>query len=164
MEFRYWVQHYRNFVTEMPKRGIALGFEELSPRMISEELLCNLTAGDKVATTSRFVNKPVEDIVGLLSARGIKVRLISGQLPEEDFCFLKKAEKELIGIEKSSYMMWAGILGDAALVRLYSVDSLATKRISPKITTYTNPALSRIHFERYNVQEIDKPTGIKGVD
>ena len=131
--------------------------------MISEELLCNLTAGDKVVITSRFVNKPVEDIADLLSARGIKVRLINGQLPEEDFCFLKKAEKELIGIAKSSYMMWAGILGDAALLRLYSVDSLATRRISPKITTpytYTNPALSRIHFERYNLQEMDKLTGV----
>lgn len=147
----------------MPKKGVALGFEELSPRMISEKLLCNLTTGDKVAITSRLVDKPVEDIADLLRARGIKVRLINGQLPEEDFCFLKNAEKELVGIAKSSFIKWAGILGDAALVRLYSVDSLATRRISPEKTTlytYTNPALSRIHFEKYNIQEIDELTRI----
>jgi hypothetical protein len=50
-----------------------------------------LTAGDKVAITSRFVNKAVENIVNLLSARGIKVRVMNGQSPEEDFCFPLKA-------------------------------------------------------------------------
>ena len=54
-------------------------------------------AGDKVAITSRFVNKAVENIVNSLSARGIKVRVMNGQSPEEDFCFPLKAEKELVG-------------------------------------------------------------------
>ena len=141
----------------MPKRGVALGFEELSPRKISEELLRDLTAGDKVAITSRFVNKAVEDIVDSLSARGIKVRVVNGQSPEEDFCFLLKAEKELVGFAKSSYVRWAGILGNAALVRMYSVDSPATRRISQNLTIhYVNPLLSRIHFERHNSEEMDE--------
>lgn len=151
------VQHYRNFGTEMPRRGIALGFEELSPRKISEELLRNLTAGDRVAITSRFVNKAVEDIVDSLSARGIRVRVVDGQSPEEDFCFLSKAEKELVGFAMSSYVRWAGILGNAALVRMYSVDSPATRRISQNLTMrYANPLLSRIRYERYNSEEMDE--------
>jgi len=151
------VQHYRNFGTEMPRRGIALGFEELSPRKISEELLRDLTAGDRVAITSRFVNKAVEDIVDSLSARGIKVRVVNGQSPEEDFCFLSRAEKELVGFAMSSYVRWAGILGNAALVRMYSVDSPATRRISQNLTMrYANPLLSRIRYERYNSEEMDE--------
>jgi hypothetical protein len=155
------VLHYRNFGTEMPKRGIALGFEELSPRKISEELLRNLTTGDKVAITSRFINTAVEDIVNLLSARGIQVRVVNGQSPEEDFCFLLKAEKELVGFAKSSYVRWAGILGNTSVVRMYSVDSPATRRISQNLTIrYTNPLLSRIHYERYNSEEMDE-SGIR---
>jgi hypothetical protein len=145
----------------MPKRGIALGFEELSPRKISEELLRNLTTGDKVAITSRFINTAVEDIVNLLSARGIQVRVVNGQSSEEDFCFLLKAEKELVGFAKSSYVRWAGILGNASIVRMYSVESPATRRISQNLTIrYTNPLLSRIHYERYNSEEMDE-SGIR---
>ena len=151
------VLHYRNFGTEMPKRGTALGFEELSPRKISEELLRNLTKGNKVAITSRFINTAVEDIVNLLSARGIQVRVVNGQSPEEDFCFLLKVEKELVGFAKSSYVRWAGILGNASLVRMYSVDSPATRRISQNLTlSYTNPLLSRIRYETYNSEEMDE--------
>jgi hypothetical protein len=152
------IQHYRNFGTEMPKLGVKLGFEELSPRKISDELLFNLKAGDKVAITSRFVNKAVEDIVDILRARGIIVRTVDGQSPEEDFCFLMKAEKEIVGTATSSYVKWAGILGNATLVRRYSVDSPATRRISQNFTMpYTNPVLvSRIRFEQYKSEEMDE--------
>lgn len=157
------VLHYRNFGSEMPKRGIALGFEELSPRKISEELLRNLTTGDKVAITSRFINTAVEDIVNLLSARGIQVRVVNGQSPEEDFCFLSKAEKELVGFAKSSYVRWAGILGNASVVRMYSVDSPATRRISQNLTMqYTNPLLSMIRYERFNSEEMDDISNFTG--
>ena len=99
----------------------------------------------------------MEDIVNLLSARGIQVRVVNGQSPEEDFCFLLKVEKELVGFAKSSYVRWAGILGNASLERMYSVDSPATRRISQNLTlSYTNPLLSRIRYETYNSEEMDE--------
>jgi hypothetical protein len=142
----------------MPRQGVKLGFEELSARKISDELLFDLKAGDKVAITSRFVNKAVEDVVDMLSARGVIVRTVSGQSPEEDFCFLMKAAKEIVGTAKSTYVKWAGILGNATLVRMYSVDSPATRRISQNFTMpYTNPILvSRVRYEQYKSEEMDE--------
>jgi hypothetical protein len=82
---------------------------------------------------------------------------VNGQSPEEDFCFLLKVEKELVGFAKSSYVRWAGILGNASLERMYSVDSPATRRISQNLTlSYTNPLLSRIRYETYNSEEMDE--------
>jgi hypothetical protein len=153
------MQHYRNFGTEMPKRGVSLGFEELSPLKISEDLLGNLTAGDKVAITSRFVNDAVDEIVHSLRSRDVQVRVITNQSAEEDFCFLKMAKKELVGIAKSTYVRWAGILGDADLVRLYIVDSPVTRAkghtVKTPINLADNPNLERIRFELIKSEEMD---------
>ncbi len=144
----------------MPKQGVKLGFEELSPRKISDDLLGNLTAGDKVAITSRFVNEAVDEIVNALRARDIQVRVVTDQSTEEDFCFLKTAKKELVGIAKSTYVRWAGILGDAEFVRLYMVDSPVTRAkgqtIQRLINLTNNPDLSRIRFELYKTEEMEK--------
>ena len=52
---------------------------------------------------------------------------------------------------------WAGILGNAALVRNERGDLPETRRISQNLTMrYTNPLLSRICCESYNSEEVDK--------
>ena len=143
----------------MPKRGVSLGFEELSPRKISDDLLENLSDGDKVAITSRFINDAVDKIVDALHARDIQVRVVTNQSAEEDFCFLKMAKKELVGMAKSTYVQWAGILGDADLVRMYMVDSPVTRAKGHTNKTpfnlTNNHHLERIRFELIKSEEMD---------
>lgn len=154
-------KHYRNFQTEMPKRVVTLGFEELSPKKISEDLLGNLTAGDSVAITSRFTNEAVDTIVNALLARNIQVRVVTNQTAEEDFCFLMMAKKELVGIAKSTYVQWAGILGDADLVRMYIVDSPVTRSkghtlLTPFNLTNNYNLSRRFRFELIKSEEMEK--------
>jgi len=105
----------------MPRRGRAPDFQELSPNRTASELFSHLQAGDKVAITSRFPNS-VGDYVTALKARGLVVRVIKEQPPLADFCFLLKAQKEIVGPAHSTFSTWAGMLGEAKKVRLYSVD------------------------------------------
>ena len=121
------VLHFRNFLTEMPKRGKHLGFEELSANKTAKELFANHKPGEKVAIISRFGDKVDEYIQAMESIRGLKVRYIENQTGNEDFCFLVKAQKEIIGTYMSSFSWWAGVLGDAKKVRSYTVDSKDTR-------------------------------------
>mmetsp|Transcript_46526 Transcript_46526/g.55954 ORF Transcript_46526/g.55954 Transcript_46526/m.55954 type:complete len:394 (+) Transcript_46526:154-1335(+) len=154
------VFHVRNFIAEQPKRGLRLGFEELSPNKTALELFSHLKAGDKIAITSRM-NDKVGDYVKSLTARGLVVRVIKGQSPLEDFCFLLKAQKELVGPSKSTFAAWAGVLGDAEIVRLYSIDSTHTRKNMGddffSNYNYTNEKLrSRVSFELYRSEASDK--------
>lgn len=136
----------------MPKRGKNLGFEELNPNKTASELLSHLKKGDKVAITSRIASA-VSEYVSALKKKGLVVRVIEGQSGVEDFCFLLRAQKELIGIERSTFARWAAILGDAETARLYMVDSPATRRADGVVKLPRNfinePLKSRIKFEMY---------------
>lgn len=57
-----------------------------------------------------------------LQAKGIQIRLIDNQTGVQDFCFMTKAQKELVGKEFSTFMRWSSLLGNATLSRLYSLD------------------------------------------
>lgn len=119
------VFHFRNFATEMPKYKGTL--EEATPNQTAFELFGHLKAGDRVAITSRFNNEHVQLYVDALRARKIDVRVIQGQSGIQDFCFLTKARKELIGNFQSTFVFWAAILGDARKVLLYTLDSPSLK-------------------------------------
>ncbi len=156
--FFFTIQHYRNYAVEMPRRFKELGFQELGPNETANELFRNLQAGDKLAMTSRFISHPsVQPYVDAFTARGIQVRLIQGQSGVEDFCFLLSAKKELVGIAESSFTSWAGYLGDAERVRLYSIDSPARRgnfsRFQHRVYSHfnwTNPKLTaKVFFELY---------------
>lgn len=121
------VFHFRNFLTEMPGRGKRLGFEELSANKTAKELFANHKPGEKVAIISRFGDKVDEYIQAMESIRGLKVRYIENQTGNEDFCFLVKAQKEIIATKMSTFSLWAGVLGDAKKVRMYTVDSKDTR-------------------------------------
>ena len=111
-----------------------MGFEELSPHHIATLLLSKVKAGSKIAITSRYANSSphMDPYVQALESQGFVVRLIQNQNGVQDFCFLMKTQNILIGTARSTYVDWAGVLGNASKVRLYSVDSLATRARLPE--------------------------------
>lgn len=115
------VFHFRNFQQELKGVTKRLGFRELNPRQTAEQLFGRLKKGDKVAMISRFKNDVTQQYVQALEDRALQVRLVSGQSPVEDFCFLKRAQKEMVGSEISSFFVWAAYLGSAP-VRSYFVE------------------------------------------
>ena len=146
----------------MPDRGVSYGFEELGPQQMAEELFTNHQPGDKVAIISRFSDGLDTYVQALEDVRKLKVRIIKGQVGIQDFCFLMRAKSEIIGVGPSTYATWAGILGDAQRVRLYSVDSTARRSRGSKTKffhyyNYTNEELkSRFSFELYKMREEDE--------
>ena len=116
------VFHFRNFKTELRRPSIRINFPELGPRQAARDLFGHLPRGSKVAIISRFLDDNVQRHVTAFEDRGLRVRVISGNSGEQDFCFLLSAEKEIAGAAKSTYFYWAGLLGRAETVRLYTVD------------------------------------------
>ena len=102
-----------------------------------------------------------------LQERGLIVRVATPPLTTRkgddvsmdmhDFCFLLQAQKELVGMAKSTYLMWAAMLGQAQKVRLYSIDSVETRHQMGEDGAFyhynwTHPELQRrIHFELYKI-------------
>ena len=80
-----------------------------------------------------------------------------------DFCAMIRT-KELVGMVRSTFVVWAALLGNEdGVARLYSVDSRATRKQfskngKPIFRTYnwTHPRLQRrIHFELYQADAVD---------
>jgi hypothetical protein len=157
------VQHFRNFVTEVGRRGVNLygEFQESSPNQTASQLFGHLQPGEKVAITSRYLNDLTLDYVRALEQRGLQGRVISNnQTGLEDFCFLKRAQKEMVGSSMSTFARWAAILGNAQRVQLYVTDAPGMwmkkkRKFSKPISsillddnfTWTNPkVLSRIQL------------------
>jgi hypothetical protein len=115
------VFHFRNFETEMPIHKGTL--QEVSPNQTAFVLFGHLRAGDKVVITTRFNNARAKEHIDALKARGIQVRVVEGQTGIQDFCFLTKAQKELVGNFQSTFAFWAAILGKARKAFLYTLDS-----------------------------------------
>jgi len=115
------VFHFRNFATELP--NFNYGLEDVSPNQTANVLLQHLQPGDKVAITTRFNNEYLNQQVQALQAKGLQVRVIAGQSGVEDFCFLLRSQKEVVGNYQSSFALWGGMLGDAKAVRFYTIES-----------------------------------------
>ncbi|CAJ1948941.1 unnamed protein product [Cylindrotheca closterium] len=146
------VLHLRNFLVEMGKAGRDLGFEELSPEKTATEIFANYTPGDKVAIVSRFQTNTDKYIKALKEIRGIDARYIKGQTGNQDFCFLLKSRKDIIGQRVSTFATWAGLLGRPERLRLYSVDSKYTraKKRSFYKAKWDHPELKKvIVYENY---------------
>jgi hypothetical protein len=107
------VFHFRNFVTELQGATSRLGFEELPAELTATELFGHLHSGDKVAITTRSDNDVTQQYVHAMEELGLKVRVIAGNSATEDFCFLAKAKKELVGGQRSSFFTWAAFFGTA---------------------------------------------------
>lgn len=115
------VLHFRNFQTEL--KELTSGLEDVTPRQTSNILLNHLKPGESVAITTRFYNQAVIDLERELMQKGLQVRVIHGQSGMEDFCFLLKAKKELVGNFQSTFVFWAAMLGQARTARLYTLDT-----------------------------------------
>jgi hypothetical protein len=150
-----------------------LGFEELNATVVAEQLFGHLPVGSKVAIVTlsgSHFRVPQLNITTVypymlaLQARGLIVRVVTpltgrGEMLMDmhDFCFLLQTKKELIGMAKSTYLLWAAMLGQAEHVRLYSIDSVETRKnlgVDGAFYHYnwTHPELKRrIHFELYKM-------------
>jgi hypothetical protein len=132
------VFHFRNFKKEMPKRWNSYGFHEANPVQVAHILFGHLKEGDKVAIVTRFEGETAQPYVDALEARGLKVRVVDGQDGPADFCFLLSAQKDVVGMMKSTYLRWAGYLGNATRVVAYT---LASSNYTPTKYNYTSPGL-----------------------
>ncbi|ACI65474.1 predicted protein [Phaeodactylum tricornutum CCAP 1055/1] len=144
------VFHFRNFVTEGARIGNRLNFKELAPDQVANELFAHLNPGDKVAITSRYPDDfRTRMIVEAFEKRNIRVRVVGPRSGVADFCFLMHAQKELVGTAMSSFLIWAGLLGNATKVRAYTA-MMSTGNSIFNHYNYTHPELkSRFRFERY---------------
>jgi hypothetical protein len=147
----------------MPRIGKKLGFEEMSPTKIAHELFRDSIVGDKIAILTRINDTVVSEIMEALEGRGLQVRLISGQSPIEDWCFMKHAQKELVGGAISSFVKWAAFLGNTTKTRLYFLDSPMFRRraqleflFQEAESVIESDLGSRIRYEVYRSEDIDE--------
>lgn len=78
------------------------GFEELDPVRVAKKLMGHLQPGQKVAITTRFADEPlIQEYIHELERRKLRVRLVVNQTGVQDFCFLLRAQQELMGVAKS---------------------------------------------------------------
>ena len=117
------VFHYRNFKKEMPRKWNSYGFHEADPQQAANGIFGHLKEGDKIAIVTRFGGETAQPYVDAFEAKGLKVRVVDGQDGPADFCFLMSAQKEIAGLAISTYLTWAGYLGNATRVISYTMAS-----------------------------------------
>lgn len=95
--------HFRNFGEHLWDKG----FHEMGPNQTASELMNDFPMGSKITMVMRHSEdtEKVESFRQALSARGLSLRFVEGQSSTEDFCFLKKARKELIGTRISTFAL-----------------------------------------------------------
>jgi hypothetical protein len=160
------VLHLRNYATEMKEsRRNSLGFSELPGHRLVDDVLGHLQQGDKLALTGRNLendsrNNETEayELIRALRAKNLTLRFSPGSSGMEDFCFLKSAQKELIGTSKSTYLALAAYLANdnmtVARMYQYVTPSIPATSLGAFRETvgdnWTHPQLqSRIRFEEY---------------
>jgi hypothetical protein len=164
------MKHLRNFRAEMrPRNYLERGYEELSPQQAATELLGHLDAGTRIAMTSRGRRDDthVQDYVNALRERGFIVRQAhANNTGVQDFCFLLRTQRELVGTLRSTYTRWAVLLGQAQRAQLYSIDSAWTRTAHGNDTNFTaslhyawkNADLQRKILYRVFSSEFEKKT------
>jgi len=164
------VLHLRNFATELDgqEKREKMGFQELDSHRISTEVLGHLKAGDKLALVGRNLESDAQDksteayqIVSALEPKNLTLRYSSFSSPLEDFCFLKKTKRELIGNYKSTFLtlaaFWAGSSLKSIKLYQYTSSKLLPGRKSKKKffrnvlpNGWTNPELrAKVRLEDY---------------
>ncbi len=117
----------------------------------------HLHSGQKVAITTRFANDPIMEVYErAMQERGFHVRVISNQTGVQDFCFLLRAQQELLGVAKSTYARWAAYLGDAKQVQLYALDNPGSTEFIHQTMRFpwSHPELKRrIRFPVFSSQK-----------
>lgn len=119
------VFHLRNFISEsLWLLEYRIDFHEITPNQIVP--FFNLKQGDKLAILGRYIdNEYAQRFLKALNETQVQVRLIRGQTPQQDFCFLLRTQKELIATEISTFARMASTLADIPTT-LYSISPTET--------------------------------------
>jgi hypothetical protein len=109
-------------------RAYEMGFLELSPNRTTHDLFHHLKPNNQdthIRITTRILNEKARNyILALLQHHdGINASLVEDQTGVQDFCFLKHTRTELVGSTRLTYVLWAALLGNATITRLYYVDN-----------------------------------------
>jgi hypothetical protein len=149
------VVHARGFMQEIPETAKKLGFEELSPNKMVQEVMKDYRPGDKVAVISRFSTFG-QNYVHRMQEAKLDARLMENISDLQSFCFLMSGGLEFIANSKSTFAQWAAYLGNASRVRLYNLRS--PERGNGIIWyNFTNADIrKRFSLEDYNSEEQDK--------
>lgn len=168
----YDIQHFRGYgAEESLAQSKEKGREELSPNKVATELFTDLQPGDRVALLSRFdeTSTLVQDHVDAFTAQHnnqVSVQVIHQTPFQKDFCYLRHAKKELVGMGYSTFVRFAGFLVKyQPRVRLYCLDSLDTRhlanqdgQVSCRHFDFTNhPHLQALYSDEvYRSEEMDE--------
>eukprot|EP00980_Cylindrotheca_fusiformis_P015998 scaffold4703_cov108-Cylindrotheca_fusiformis.AAC.6 len=148
------VFHFRDYNEEFQGEvRTEQGYEEADPNLMATQLFADYRPGDKVAIISRFQENTEEYIKALREHKGIEARYIQNQTGNQDFCFLLKAQQEIVASRKSTIAFWAAFLGNSKLTRLYTLSTPETRRKDVDFFEYSyrNENLrDRIRYENYN--------------
>lgn len=155
----------------MPRRGISKGYQEISPHQSIQLFPIdgppnndndNHPTTKKVAITSRIHDPTAQAYVDYFSTHhGWSTRMVHHSKDTQDFCFLQHAHCHLIGGIRSTFVLWAGLLGNASMVTLYSIHSNETLRalgesqVFFKYSFQTAELQHRIHFVTVTPDEHD---------
>ena len=155
------VVHIRAFFGELPDKALARdGFEELSPNKTARELLGNHDQGDKVVVLTRSPSH-IGPYLDAMRDTGLDARYVNHDTGHQTFCMLMSAKREMVGVSKSTFAVWAAYLGNATKAKLYSVKSPGQIKLYPSNGwvgyNYTHPKLKdRILMELYSSEEQDQ--------
>ena len=122
------VFHFRNFNQELRRSGPDK-YAEVSPTSLANYAFRYHLPGTRVAILSRFATG-LEPYVEALESKKFSVRVIANQTGVEDFCFMMKTTRELVGFHLTTYFRWASFLSNAKMVRFYRLDQGPNRGIS----------------------------------
>ena len=163
------VFHLRNFAAEMPRAYKRGGYEEFSPAKLAGEVFSHLRPAEKVVIVTRY-DYGAREHEAALRERGLDAATVSGQSGVEDFCFLMRAKREVVGSAMSSFAFMASLLGlalgeEERVFRRYFLDSLHRRRLVRmnwdlpvfRPRNYTRRVLRRwLMDEMYESEELER--------
>lgn len=124
--------HYRNFLYEMPRKGRNKGYQELSPTGLAQYLLRQAKNGTRVGILTRFPDGPsLHNYTIELERVGFQVNVITSTTNASstlDFGRLVRTKKDtlLVGFQRSTFFVWAALLGLSERVLVYSIAGTTT--------------------------------------
>jgi hypothetical protein len=161
------VYHHRNF-NKVSNQKYNLMFSEFSPAEASELLFADVmkSSSNQSKTRIAIVSPSLNGLQHYSQAftqmnPNVDSYIVSGQTGMQDFCFLLKTQKELVGKLVSTFMEWAALLGNATLNRFYAIEyiqdpmSQTLKLPSVEITGNFEQANRRFIFEKYLIQSFN---------
>lgn len=149
------VFHYRNFEREMPRRGKQKGYEEIGAQFVIDLLYDNSTTVSSPLLIVTPFAPDVKPYVNALQNQGLEVHVLAKSTPLQDFCMLQSATATIVGLARSTFFLWAGLLGSTPRIRAYSIDSEWKRQSNSPVWDYYNwshPKLKeRFFFELYHI-------------